>query len=56
LKVVRTEALRVGFKECWQKKDYTTIIQMAKKVPDAVVQEDPDLLMYFDNASLLSGL
>jgi 16S rRNA G966 N2-methylase RsmD len=55
LKVVRTEALRAGFKECWQKKDYTTIVQMAKRVPDAVIQEDSALLMYFDNASLLNG-
>jgi hypothetical protein len=55
LKVVRTEALRAGFKEAWQKKDYTTIVQMAKRVPDAVIQEDQALLMYFDNASLLLG-
>jgi DNA modification methylase/DNA-directed RNA polymerase subunit RPC12/RpoP len=55
LKVVRTEALRAGFKECWQKKDYTTIVQMAKRVPEAVIQEDQALLMYFDNASLLKG-
>ena len=55
LKVVRTEALRAGFKECWQKKDYTTIVQMAKRVPEAVIQEDPALLMYFDNASLMLG-
>ncbi len=55
LKVVRTEALRAGFKECWQKKDYTTIVQMAKRVPEAVIQEDQALLMYFDNALLLKG-
>jgi DNA-directed RNA polymerase subunit RPC12/RpoP len=55
LKVVRTEALRAGFKESWQKKDYSTIVQMAKRVPEAVIQEDQALLMYFDNASLLSG-
>jgi hypothetical protein len=55
LKIVRTEALRAGFKECWQKKDYTTIVQMAKRVPDAVIQEDQALLMYFDNASLMLG-
>ncbi len=54
-KVVRTEALRAGFKECWQKKDYTTIVQMAKRIPDAVIQEDQALLMYFDNASLMLG-
>lgn len=55
LKVVRTEALRAGFKECWQKKDYTTIIQVAKRVPETVIEEDQALLMYFDNASLLLG-
>jgi hypothetical protein len=53
LKTVRTEALRAGFKECWQKKDYGTIVQMSKRVPEAVIQEDQALLMYFDNASLL---
>lgn len=55
LKVVRTEALRAGFKESWQKKDYTTIVQMARRVPEAVIQEDQALLMYFDNASLMLG-
>jgi hypothetical protein len=34
LKVVRTEALRAGFKDCWQAKDHTTILQMAKRTPD----------------------
>ena len=44
-----------GLQGCWQKKDYTTIVQMAKRVPEAVIQEDQALLMYFDNASLLMG-
>jgi predicted RNA methylase len=55
LKVVRMEALRAGFRDCWQKKNYATIVQMAKRVPEAVIEEDPALLMYFDNASLLVG-
>jgi 16S rRNA G966 N2-methylase RsmD len=55
LKEVRTEALRAGFKDCWQKGDYGTIIQMAKRVPEAVVQEDPALLMYYDNALMRKG-
>jgi hypothetical protein len=55
LKHVRTEALRAGFKGAWQAKDYTTIVQMAKRFPDAVIQEDQALLMYFDNASLMLG-
>lgn len=55
LRVVRTEALRAGFRECWHRKDYATIVQLAKRVPETVIQEDSTLLMYFDNASLLSG-
>ena len=55
LKVVRMEALRAGFKDCWKNKDYISIIRLAERVPEAVIQEDPALLMYFDNASLLAG-
>lgn len=55
LKVVRTEALRAGFQAAWQKKDFTTIVQVAKRVPEAVIQEDQSLLMYVDNASLMLG-
>ena len=55
LKVVRSEALRAGFKECWQRNDYETIIRMAKRVPEAVIQEDPALLMYYDNALMRKG-
>ena len=55
LNVVRTEAMRAGFKECWQKGDYGTIIQMAKRVPEEVIQEDSALLMYYDNALTRKG-
>lgn len=55
LRKVRTEALRAGFKEAWQKKDFKTITQMAKRVSEAVIQDDQALLMYFDNASVMLG-
>jgi hypothetical protein len=55
LKVVRTEALRAGFKECWQKQDYQTIVRMTKHLPETVIQEDSALLMYFDNALMRTG-
>jgi hypothetical protein len=55
LKVVRTEALRAGFKDCWQKGDYHTIVAMASRVKDEIVQEDPALLMYYDNALMRTG-
>ena len=47
--------LRAGFKECWQKQDYPTIVQMAKRVPEAVIQEDQAILMYYDNALMRTG-
>ena len=52
LKVVRSEALRAGFKDCWQKGEYTAIVEMVKRVPAVLVQEDPALLMYYDNAMM----
>ena len=55
LKVVRSEAIRAGFKDCWQRQDYLTIIQMAKRVPAALIQEDSALLMYLDNAMMRVG-
>lgn len=55
LKVIRTEALRAGFKDCWQKQDYSTIVQTAKRIPEAAIQEDSALLMYYDNALMRTG-
>lgn len=55
LKVFRTEAVRVGFKACWQERDYGTIVKVAEKLPDAVLQEDEKLLMYYDNALTRMG-
>lgn len=50
LKVFRTEALRAGFKACWQERDYTTIVKIGEKLPETVLQEDETLIMYYDNA------
>ncbi len=50
LNVFRTEAVRAGFKACWQERDYGTIVKVAEKLPEAVLQEDEKLLMYYDNA------
>jgi hypothetical protein len=55
LRVVRTEAIRAGFKEAWQKWEYAAIVEMAKRIPEAVIQEDPALLMYLDNALMRVG-
>lgn len=55
LRHFRSEAIRAGFAHAWRKKDYATIVQVAERIPERVLQEDPDLLMYYDNASLRVG-
>ncbi len=55
LKVFRLEAVRAGFKKAWQERDYATIITVARKVPENVLQEDPKLLMWYDQALTRSG-
>ena len=50
LKVFRLEAVRAGFKKAWQERDYATIITVAGKIPENVLQEDPKLLMWYDQA------
>jgi len=50
LKVFRKEAVMAGFRHAWRDKDYATIIQVARRLPSRVLQEDPALLMYYDNA------
>ncbi|GBD96921.1 MAG TPA: DNA methylase [Nitrospirae bacterium] len=55
LKVFRLEAVRAGFKKAWQERDYQTIITVADKIPDNVLQEDSKLLMWYDQALTRSG-
>lgn len=40
--------VRAGFKKAWQEHDYATIIAVAEKIPETVLQEDPKLLMWYD--------
>lgn len=50
LKVFRLEAVRAGFKKAWQEKDYGLIVTVSEKIPSAVLEEDPKLLMWYDQA------
>jgi hypothetical protein len=50
LKEVRVEALRAGFKSCWEKKDFQTIVLMSERIPQTILLEDEHLLMYYDIA------
>lgn len=46
----RMEAVRAGFKKAWQDRDYGTIIAVAELIPESILQEDPKLLMWYDQA------
>ena len=55
LKVFRLEAVRAGFKMAWQERDYDTIIAVAQKIPENILQEDTKLLMWYDQAVTRTG-
>jgi hypothetical protein len=52
LKLFRTEAVRAGFRAAYEGQDYRTIVTVAAKLPENVLQEDEKLLMYYDVASM----
>lgn len=51
IKEVRVEALRAGFKQCYQEKDFKTIIQVGDRIPSNLLMEDEVLLQFYDIAS-----
>lgn len=52
LKEVRTEAVRLGFKECFAAKDYATILGITAHLPENVIEEDEQLQMMHDMAEM----
>jgi hypothetical protein len=52
LRTFRTEAVRAGFADAYRRAAYAEIVKVADRLPEIVLQEDPDLLMYYDNAAL----
>jgi hypothetical protein len=55
LAIVRTEAVRVGFKFCFQQNDYQTIIAVVQHIPDDVIHNDEQLQMIYDSAITRTG-
>ena len=41
-------SIRVGFARLWKEKNYQAIVDMAERLPEQTVQEDPNILMYYD--------
>ena len=50
LKQFRLEAIRAGFKKNWSENNYQSIVDIAKRLPEEIIQEDSALLMYYDNS------
>ena len=48
LKLFRSEAVRVGFSRLWKDKNYQAIVDIAERLPEQTIQEDANLLMYYD--------
>jgi len=51
----RLEAVRAGFKKAWQNRDYDVIVNVAEKIPPKILEEDPKLLMWYDQAVTRMG-
>ena len=51
IKEVRVEAVRAGFKQCYQDKDFKTIITVGDRIPSKILMEDEVLLQFYDIAS-----
>ena len=50
IKEARLEALRYGFRECYNEKDFATIVKVAQRLPEALVMEDEVLLEFYQIA------
>ena len=48
LKLFRSEAIRLGFSRLWKEKNYQAIVDISERLPEKIIQEDPNMLMYYD--------
>lgn len=51
IKEARVEALRAGFKQCYQDKDFKSIVSIGDRIPNNLLMEDEVLLQFYDIAS-----
>jgi hypothetical protein len=54
LKSFRTEALIAGFTHCYETHQYAMIVQVCEKIPEKILQEIQDLVMFYDIAKDLA--
>lgn len=55
LKRVRSAALRVGMKALYQRQDYASMVAVAERVPEAVLEADEQVMFYVDVARTRLG-
>ena len=55
LKEFRSEAIRAGFKKCWDEQNYADILKVGKKISESKLREDAYLVRFYDNAEMLMG-
>ena len=55
LTVFLIEGVSAGFKKAWQEHDYHTIITVAQRIPETILQEDAKVLMWYDQALTRTG-
>ncbi len=48
----RIEALRVGFRHAWGRRDYRTITRLSSRLPPTLLEEDATLMMWSEQARL----
>ena len=51
IKEARLEALRAGFKQAYQDKDFSTIVKIGDRIPQNLLTEDEQLLQFYEIAS-----
>jgi len=51
IREARVEALRAGFKDCYVRKDFQTIVSVGDKIPQNLRDEDEVLLQFYDIAT-----
>ena len=51
----RSEAVRAGFDDAWDRRDFELIVKLGRRLPPEVLVDDPTLRYFVDNAELLVG-
>lgn len=51
----RSEAVRAGFDDAWDRREFELIVKVGKRLPAEVLVEDPTLRYFVDNAEQLAG-